>query len=141
VQPTTAVRPARPRVSGAGIVGVGVAVLVFAAIIGGLAWAVRSPTYVARVEITNDTAYSVNVDLAGDRGRVGLGTVPAGDRLDLVDVIDQGDPWVFEFTYAGQSAGEVTISRADLEAADWKIEVPPGVQTTLEREGLAPSAE
>jgi hypothetical protein len=116
-------------------------VLVFATIIGGLAWALRSPTYVSRVEITNDTGYSVNVDLAGDRGRVGLGTVPAGDRLDLVDVIDQGDPWVFEFSYAGRATGEVSISRADLEAADWTVEVPQDVQATLEREGFAPSAE
>lgn len=141
MQPTTAVRPTRPRASGAGIVGVGVAVLVFATIIGGLAWALRSPTYASRVEITNDTGYSVNVDLAGDRGRVGLGTVPAGDRLDLVEVIEQGDPWVFEFSYAGQTAGKVSISRADLEAADWTIEVPQDVQTALEREGFAPSAE
>jgi hypothetical protein len=141
VQPTTAVRPARPRVSSAALVGVCVAVLVFATIIGGLAWALRSPTYVSRVEITNDTGYSVNVDLAADGGRVGLGTVPAGDRLDLVDVIDQGDPWVFEFSYAGRKAGEVSTSRADLEAADWTIEVPEQVQTTLEREGFAPLAE
>ncbi|MGH9027882.1 MAG: hypothetical protein ACRDWD_17495 [Acidimicrobiia bacterium] len=141
MQPVTAVRPIRPKVSGPAIVGGVVATLVFALVIGGLAWALRSPTYASQLEITNDTDYSVNVDLAGDRGEVGLGTVPFGDRLGLVDVLDQGDPWVFEFSYAGETVGEVSISRADLEAADWTIAVPQEVQDTLERAGYAPSAE
>jgi hypothetical protein len=140
VQPTTAVRPPKSRVSAQAILVVAFATLLFGVLIGALAWALRSPTFVPRVEVVNDTPYSVNVDVVGDRGRIGLGTVTTGSSLEFSEVLDEGDTWVFEFSYGGNDAGVLSIERATLEEQDWTVEVPAEVGDHLDREGINPSA-
>jgi hypothetical protein len=140
VQPTTAVRPPKSRVSAQAIAVVAFATVAFAVLIGALAWALRSPTFAPRVEIVNETPYSVNVDVSSDRGRIGLGTVTTGSSLEFSEVLDEGDTWVFEFSYGGRDAGELSIERAALEEQDWTVDVPAEVGDDLESEGINPSA-
>jgi hypothetical protein len=142
VQPATAVRPIKPRVSSQTIIFGAIATVLFVVLIAAVAWALRSPTFTDEVRVVNDTAYSVNIDVVGEKGRIGLGTVPAGDEMQVIDVLDQGDTWTFEFSYADiEDAGEHSVSRSVLEANDWTIEVPGDVSDRLQREGIGPSAE
>ena len=142
MQPVTAVRPIKPGVSGQTIVFGAIATVLFVVLIGAVAWALRSPTFTDQVAVVNDTPYSVNVDVHGERGRIGLGAVPAGETMAISDVLDQGDTWTFEFSYADvEDAGELQITRDDLETNDWTIEVPDDVSHRIQREGIGPSAE
>jgi hypothetical protein len=141
MQPATVVRPLKPRVSAQAIVVVAAATVLFAVLIGALAWALRSPTFVPRVEVVNETPYNVNVDISGERGRIGLGTVTTGSSLEFSEVLDEGDTWIFEFSYGGVDAGELSVERAVLEEQDWTVEVPAEVGDQLESEGINPSAE
>jgi len=142
MQPVTAVRPIKPGVSSQTIIVGVVATVLFAVLIAAVAWALRSPTFTDQVEVVNDTPYSVNVDVHGERGRIGLGAVPAGETMAISDVLDQGSTWTFEFSYgAVEDAGELQVTRDDLEANNWTIEIPSDVTDRLERAGIAPSAE
>jgi hypothetical protein len=141
MQPATALRPPKARFNGRTVLTVsGVAVL-FATIIGVLAWALRSPTYVDEVRVENDTTYEVSVDVTdADGSRLGLGTVPVAGRIELRDVLDRGDSWTFVYSFAGRDVGEVTVDRSQLEEGDWTVSVPPDVADRLERDGYRPSS-
>ena len=140
--PVTALRPTKPRVSGQTIVFGAVATVLFIVLIAAVAYALRSPTFADQVNVVNDTEYSVNVDVVGEKGRIGLGAVPAGETMILSDVLDQGSTWTFEFSYSDVAdAGTLEVTRDDLEANDWTVEIPDSVAQRLEREGIAPSAE
>jgi hypothetical protein len=113
-----------------------------AAVILGLSWLIRAPDFVDRVTIANQTAFDVDVNVAAAGGGVlDLTYIPAGDTKAVRGVIDQGNVWVFRFSYGGTDAGTLRLERTKLERDDWKVEVPEEVAERLRRAGherLAP---
>ena len=119
-----------------------------AAAVGGVAAVALASTslspgaFVERVAIVNSTPYHLNVELAavGSRGSLDLGTAGRDTTMVAEKIYDPGKRWVLRLSYAGTSAGEVTVSRADLEDAGWRLDIPPAVGDRLRAEGFAPSA-
>jgi len=101
--------------------------------------ALRSPEVVDEVRIVNDTSYDIHVGVSGSDGRsLGLGNVPRKGLLTVRSVLDQGDRWTFTFSYAGEHAAEVSMTRAELERGGWTIAVPAEAGDRLETAGFLP---
>jgi len=141
MEPQTLTRAPQSRPALDGVVRAIPLVLGGAVVILVLSWLVRGPEFVDRVTIANQTAFYVDVDVAGSDGRVlALTYVPAGDTKAVRGVIDQGDVWVFRFSYGGTDAGTLRLERTRLEQRDWKVEIPEEVAERLDRAGHEPSA-
>ena len=120
--------------------------LVIAAAIAGLALvrvasvAMETPDSVDRITIVNETDYGVDVDLrsAPDDSRLLLGRALPGADAARNQVLDAGDVWIFSFLRAGVDAGEVQLTRDQLEAADWRVSVPDEVVAAIEEAGQNP---
>jgi hypothetical protein len=99
--------------------------------------AASPPTTVPRVTFVNDTGYDVEVDVAGagNTGTLHLGTAAARTTTDVEDVIDQGSTWVVHFRAQGVDAGELRLTRTDLDRADWKVVIPGEVAGRLAAAG------
>jgi hypothetical protein len=100
------------------------------------------PRHEDHITIRNGSPYSLTVSVA-DRGRdgyVGLGVVPRDGEQTFTAVLDQGDLWVFRFTYGGEEAAELPVTRAQLQRDHWTVEVPPEVSSTLAGLGFGESA-
>jgi len=110
-------------------------VLAFVAMSGG-------PKFISRVTVVNPTAYDLDVDIASGAGDgwTGLGTVERTGDETFQDVVDQGDTWIFRFSYGGKTAGEVRMTSQDLSRARWRVEVPPTFADTLRAAGVSPPA-
>ncbi len=102
---------------------------------------VRGPSYVRQVTIVNPTAYQLEVDVGapGANRVVGLGAIHREGSRTVEEVIDQGDQWVFRFSYGRQAAGELAAPRSQLEQDGWRITVPPEVGDRLGEAGIPPS--
>jgi len=102
----------------------------------------QGPDFVPHLTLINPTAYQVNIDItgAGEKGWLDLGTVPREREVALQGVVDQGRDWTFRFTSGGVYAGEMTLSRADLEREHWRVNVPAGITVPLQEAGLPASA-
>jgi hypothetical protein len=100
------------------------------------------PRHVDHITIRNGSPYSLTVSVAGrDRdGYLGLGVVPREGEQTFTAVLDQGDLWVFRFTYGGEEAAELPVTRAALLRNRWTVEVPEEVSSTLAGLGFAESA-
>lgn len=122
-----------PLVGGAVIVVLMVAVVPF----------LRGPRFVPRLTLVNSTAYQVNVDATGASGGgwLDLGSVPREREVALSGIVDQGRTWTFRFSSAGIFAGEMTLSRSDLEHEGWRVNIPAGVAAPLQDAGLPPAAD
>jgi hypothetical protein len=98
------------------------------------------PSFVPEVTVVNPTVYEVNVEIGGDhQGHLDPGTIRREQTATFEEVIDQGSRWVLRFSYGGVPGGEVSISRAKLAAAGWRITVPPEVGERLRQAGLRAS--
>ena len=139
----TLTRPPRPaqsrNVTGNLLIGVAVAAIAVVAL--ALAPGMRLPTFVDRVSITNPTVFGVEAEVRGGGpiAWLDLGGVARESTKSSYEVIDQGRQWMFRFTYAGRPVGEVAISRAQLKAQGWRVEVPAEVGDRLAATGTAPS--
>jgi hypothetical protein len=101
--------------------------------------ALRSPAVVDEVRIVNDTSYDIHVGVSGSDGRtLGLGNVSQKDLLTVRSVLDQGDTWIFTFSYAGEHAAEVSLTSGELERAGWTVAVPAEAGDRLETAGFPP---
>lgn len=93
------------------------------------------------VVIENPTAYHVNVDVrpADGGNRVGIGTVAAGATRSFERVIDQGERWAFEYSYAGVDVPPVEVPRDEVVAGP--VVIPELVEEHLREAGVpqAPS--
>jgi hypothetical protein len=100
------------------------------------------PRHVDHITIRNTSPYSLTVSVA-DRARdayLGLGVVPREGQRTFTEILDQGDLWVFRFTYGGAEAAELPVSRAVLQQDHWTIDVPEEVAPTLAALGFDGSA-
>jgi hypothetical protein len=107
----------------------------------GMALALRDPDIVPRVTVTNTSTLPVNVDVRGtpSGNRLILDTVPPGGRIANVDVLEQGDQWIFGFTSGGVDGGSVRVSRATLAADGWRLAVPDEVIARLQSGPFVPA--
>jgi hypothetical protein len=104
-----------------------------------LSWLVRGPDFVDRVTIANRTAFDVDVNVAGSDGsRLELTYVTAGETKAVRDVIDQGDIWVFHFSYGGTDAGTLRLDRTTLAQNGWRADIPDAVEDRLDSAGHEP---
>ncbi|MGQ0431524.1 MAG: hypothetical protein ACT452_03840 [Microthrixaceae bacterium] len=101
-----------------------------------LSWMVRGPDFVDRVTIANPTAFDVDVNVAGSDGALlDLAYVIAGETKVVRGVIDQGDVWIFHFSYGGTDAGKLRLDRTRLERSGWRVEIPEAVADRLDAAG------
>jgi hypothetical protein len=98
-----------------------------------------SPALVDRVEISNETEYTADVDVRGETGGwLGLTTVRAHDTNEVRQVIDQGSSWTFSFKYGNHDPLDLTITKEELINADWRVEVPNEFEDRLRAKGVPP---
>ena len=135
----------RPPSSSARLARIVVAVLVSAIGLGALIAVTRlvqrDVSYV-RITIENPLPYLINVEVTGVRrdGWFDLGAVGREQTKVVQEVVDQGDKWVFRFSYGGVEGGELLMGRHDLANAGWKITVPAAVADRLRDAGLSESS-
>jgi len=98
--------------------------------------------FVPRLTVDNPTAFDLNIDVTGaDRdGSIALGTVARGTQRAIEEIADQGATWVVRFSYGGIETGELVVARSDLQAADWRLSIPPAMGEALAGAGAVPSA-
>ena len=103
--------------------------------------ATRLPSFVDGVTIVNPHPWIVNVDVTrgGRDGTVGVGAVGAERTQNVSAVIDQGETWIFKVTYGGADAGELVVSRAELEEAGWRVTVPDEFAARMRAAGMEPA--
>lgn len=121
------------------IVAMAVAVIAGVAIVTALSGILADPPRVDLV-VDNPTVYDVNVNVRDADGgnRLGLGTVDPGSEKQFRLVIDQGERWLFEFSYGGVRASPIEVSREVV--AGGSVVVPDSVEDEFRAAGLAPPA-
>ena len=115
-----------------------IAAVVLAVVAAGLA---RGPAFVDRVDVVNRSPYELLVDIqrGPDEGWVRIGYIDQDASTSVREVLDQGDRWTFRFRAQGREGGRITLSRADLARADWRLDVPAEVEARLRAAGAPPS--
>lgn len=106
------------------LIGAGVAAVVLVAMM--LLPAMRSPVFVSRVTVTNPTEYGIEVDVSGAAGNEWMalgGFAPASTRT-IYEVLDEGQRWVFRFSYSGQEMDRVAMTRKSLADGQWLVSIP-----------------
>jgi hypothetical protein len=104
--------------------------------------ATHLPSFVREITLENPTVYQLEVEVSDGRsGWLGLGAVAREGTQTFLDVIDQGDTWIFRFAYVGVQGGELRLSREELARSRWRVRVPEAVQARLAAAGLEPSAQ
>jgi len=118
---------------------VGFAVAVPFAVAGLLVAAsgLRLPAHVDQVTIDNPHEWPAHVQVTDDRDRwVGVGTVGRESEHGFLEVLDQGEVWIFRFSYAGEVV-DLRVSGAQLEDDEWRVRVPDEFAETLRAGGIA----
>jgi hypothetical protein len=98
--------------------------------------------FISRVTVVNHSEYAYDVAVSGgsNDGWMLLGTASERADSEVVDVYDQGSTWTFRFTTQGQVAGQISVRRADLERAGWKVVVPARFADALRAQEVLPTA-
>jgi len=117
-------------------------VVVGALLCAGMAYALRDPEVVPRVTVENPSALDVNVSVRppNDTSRLILATVPPTTSATNLDVLDQGDEWIFSFSSGGVDGGTLRLSRAKLAADGWRVEIPESVIQRLQSGTFVPAS-
>jgi hypothetical protein len=100
----------------------------------------QTPPVVRAVTIVNGTGYDLTVQVSDSdrRAWLPLANVEARSERSIVEVIDQGDVWVFRFLHSGEPIGELSLGRTELERDNWSVEVPDDVAERLESRDPSP---
>jgi hypothetical protein len=139
-RPSRADRPARPF----GRIVRADAVAIVIAIVGVMAVGIvllSGPARIGHLTVENPTDYDLSIQLAPSTNGPWLPFAVVGQRStrEFQDVTDQGDAWVFHFRAQGRDAGDLTVTKADLEAAGRHVTVPAAVVTRLQQLGTPAS--
>lgn len=96
---------------------------------------------IPRLTYENPTEYALDVEVSPGPGKGWTSAGFVGQRSTGVveEVPDQGDVWLFRFDSQGETGGELRLSRAELEAAGWKVTVPTDVGRRLAEIGAPPT--
>jgi hypothetical protein len=116
-------------------------VIVGALLCAAMADALRDPEVVSRVIVDNPSELEVNVSVrpADDPSRLILATVAPTTSATNLDVLDQGDEWIFSFSAGGVDGGTLRVSRAKLAADGWRVVVPESVIQRLQTSTFVPA--
>ena len=76
---------------------------------------------------------------AADGNRLILATVPPDAVVPNLDVLEQGDEWIFGFSSGGVDGGSVRVSRAKLAADGWRLSIPDAVLARLQSGAFVPA--
>ena len=97
------------------------------------------PAHVDELAIDNPHPWPAHVQVTdADRGGwLGIGTVGRNTEHGFLDIGDQGELWIFRFSYAGESV-ELRVPARQLEDDDWRLTVPEAFAETLRAAGLPP---
>jgi hypothetical protein len=121
-----------------------IALLVVGALLCALmAYALRDAEVVPRVTIDNPSSLDINVSVRPehDSSRLILATVPPSTSATNLDVLDQGDDWIFSFSSGGVDGGTLRVSRAELAADNWRLVIPDSVVQRLQSGTYVPAYE
>lgn len=99
------------------------------------------PAKVARLTFENPTVYAIDIDVSPGTGTgwTSVGSVRQQSTVDVEEVTDQGDEWLFRFDSQGETGGELRLSRSELEASGWRVVIPPEVGSRLAEAGAPPT--
>ena len=139
-RPSRADRPARPFGRIVHPDAVAIVIAIVAVMVIGIVL-LSGPARVGHLTVDNPTDYDVSIQLAPSTNGAWLPLAVVGvhSTREFQDVVDQGDTWVFRFRAQGQDAGDLTVTKADLEAAGWHVTVPATVVTQLQQLGVPTS--
>jgi len=100
----------------------------------------RLPAHVDELAIDNPHPWPAHVQVTdADRGRwLGIGTIGRDAEQSYLDIGDQGELWIFRFSYAGESV-ELRVPATQLQAEDWRLTVPEAFAETLRSAGVPPA--
>lgn len=98
----------------------------------------EGPGHIDGLRVVNPTGYDISIATsgAGERVLTPLGSVDAGDEVTFDRVVDQGDEWVFHLRTQGRDAGRLARTAAQLEEADWQLDIPASVGDALAADGV-----
>jgi hypothetical protein len=101
------------------------------------------PSMVSRIAISNDTDYTVSVEVAGPslEGWMAIGSAASRQVTVFQQVIDQGGTWTFRVGAQGHDGGQFTVSRADLVGSGWRVSLPPTIGPRLKAAGTSPDLD
>lgn len=94
------------------------------------------------VEIDNPTVYEMRLEARSDPedGWMPVAIIDRETTRTINEVLDLGDgTWTFRFSAQGHVAGTIDWTREELEADDWRIQVPSTIEESLRARGAPPS--
>ena len=102
----------------------------------------RGPSFIDELIVENPHPWAVNVEVSDPsrRGWIAVGSLARESGAGFRSVIDQGDQWVFRFSYGGIDAGELEVTRAELGQSRWRITVPDEFVRRMRAGNVDPSA-
>ena len=106
----------------------------------GLSRLVEGPDFVDRIKVDNPTPFELDTTITSGThdGWTAIAPSEARTTTTVDDVVDQGSTWIFRFSRAGVNAGEVRVSRSDLERSGWTVRIPERLGDTLLNAGEQP---
>jgi hypothetical protein len=119
-----------------------IALFVIGAVVcAAMAYVLRDPAFVDRVTIDNPSATEVDVDVRPSTAgaRLAVAAVPPDSQATTLDVLDQGDDWIFNFSSGGIDGGDLHVTRAELAADGWRVVVPPEAIDRMQSGSFAPA--
>ncbi|MDQ4134350.1 MAG: hypothetical protein M3179_14380 [Actinomycetota bacterium] len=101
----------------------------------------ESPERVDHITVVNPQAWNAEIDVTTEArdGWLGIGAVDRQDEQTFGEVIDQGDRWVFRFSYGGEQS-ELVVDRGQLESEQWRVTVPSQFAERMRVGGVVESA-
>ena len=126
-------RRLRPLINRAGARAAAAAGAVLVALVVIVNVAFDDPTFIDRISFENRSGYDIRIEVAGDDARdwMPLGVAMQHCTTAIELVIDQGPTWHIRFFAQGREGGQVTVTRADLQRADWTLQIPDSVEAEL----------
>ena len=89
------------------------------------------------VRVDNRADLALKVDAVDGGGATqGLGTARARALTQVEEVVDQGRTWTFVAAYGGREVFRQSLTRDELAAQGWTVQVPATVTSDLERAGF-----
>ncbi|MGH9212427.1 MAG: hypothetical protein ACRD2C_17375 [Acidimicrobiales bacterium] len=128
----------QPRsISRTDVFGLAMTGVVYAVVMALLIPALRQPDDVDQVTVDNPHPWDVNVAVTdGERdGWLGIGVLEPGTEQSFASVLDQGEQWIFRFSYGGEQA-EAQLSGAQLARDGWQVTVPDELADNLRAAGV-----
>ncbi len=103
----------------------------------------RPTQFVHHLGIVNPTIFQVEVDVRPQREGalwLTLGGIRSEATRTVEEILDQGPRWVFRFSYGGFEAGELAVTRGELQRAGWMLTIPPEIGERLKMQGFQATA-